>query len=245
MNQLNDESVAPKTGDTEGNGAAKSRISTFDDMYQGEQTVGDTREKLEADIRKLYSHSTVTLMYPQSANKTTDYIGPISVDTVLGWLDRQAAITEREHSVDNISIDELRKQRDELQAKVDELRDMLDRCLLLPLDMDGFPILLGDNLYSNETCHYFQCRGYSIRLDNRNEEQWIIKCCYDSYSETSEYVSAKSCRHVKQRTVEDVLFSHRQACIRAHEEACNKDARDKMLDSIDAEFAKKLRMVGE
>lgn len=53
----------------------------------------DSREKLEADVRKLYSYSTSTLLYPPSANKTTDYIRSVSVDTVLGWLDRQAAIT--------------------------------------------------------------------------------------------------------------------------------------------------------
>ena len=70
--------------------------TTFDDMYQGEQIVGDTREKLEADIRKLYSYRTSTLIYPTSPKKTTDYIKSVSVDTVLGWLDRQAAITERE-----------------------------------------------------------------------------------------------------------------------------------------------------
>lgn len=61
----------------------------------------DSREKLEADVRKHYAYSTTTLMYPPSANKTTDMLRALPVDTVIGWLDRQAAITKRETLHDN------------------------------------------------------------------------------------------------------------------------------------------------
>lgn len=65
----------------------------------------DTREKLEADVRKRYTHTVSTAMWPPSANKHTDMVS-VSIDTVLGWLDRQEAITEREHPGLTISDDE-------------------------------------------------------------------------------------------------------------------------------------------
>ena len=57
--------------------------------------VKDSREKLEADVLKHYTHTTSTLMWPDSANIKTKWVS-IPMDTVLEWLDRQAAITERE-----------------------------------------------------------------------------------------------------------------------------------------------------
>lgn len=62
----------------------------------GDSVTHDSREKIEAEIREIYSYSTSTLIYPASSKKTTDYIRSVSVDTVLGWLDRQAAITRAE-----------------------------------------------------------------------------------------------------------------------------------------------------
>lgn len=56
----------------------------------------DCREKLEADVRKHYSHTVSTLLFPPSANKSVDMLMSLPVDTVLGWLDRQAAITKGE-----------------------------------------------------------------------------------------------------------------------------------------------------
>lgn len=62
----------------------------------------DSREKLEADI---------------DAYLDREYgIIPGIVAMIPGWLDRQAAITERGHAVDNLAIEELRRQRDELQS---------------------------------------------------------------------------------------------------------------------------------
>lgn len=83
-------------------------------------------------------------------------------------------------------------------------REIAERYMELPVGADGVPIHLGDNLHSDETKRGFPCRGYSLTL-NGNSKWWTVECCYDSYSGTSEYVSAKSCHHVKPRTVEDVL----------------------------------------
>lgn len=113
---------------------------------------GDSREKLEADVRKRYTHTVSTAMWPPSANKHTDMVS-VSMDDVLGWLDRQAALTERECMERATServgwdcaecaeglgkeldarCDPLKERIAELQAKVDGLtaeRDMWrERC---------------------------------------------------------------------------------------------------------------------
>ncbi len=64
---------APKSVETSENPASKREISDFD----------DSRELLEADISKY-------LNYPSDCRAVYDY------NAVIGWLDRQAAITERE-----------------------------------------------------------------------------------------------------------------------------------------------------
>lgn len=79
----------------------------------------DSREKLEADVCKHYAYSTTTLMYPPSANKTTDMLRALPVDTVIGWLDRQAAITKRETLHDNPN-----RPTSEIGASKDEIRDV-------------------------------------------------------------------------------------------------------------------------
>lgn len=93
----------------------------------------DTREQLEADVRKHYAYSTTTLMYPPLANKTTDMLSALPVDTVIGWLDRQAAITEREFfetacqgcerlgGDDDDTLGELKAERDELAQRIQTL----------------------------------------------------------------------------------------------------------------------------
>ena len=65
----------------------------------------DTREKLEADVREYLTHG----------GKVAGNQAMLAATIV--WLDRQAAITERTHAVDNLAIEELRKQVDELTAK--------------------------------------------------------------------------------------------------------------------------------
>ena len=74
----------------------------------------DTREKLEADVRDLIERN-----FPWHG-----IVNSLFTDACL-WLDRQAAITERTHAVDNLAIEELRKQIDELTAERDRLREQL------------------------------------------------------------------------------------------------------------------------
>lgn len=87
----------------------------------------DSREKLEADVRKHYAYSTTTLLYPPSANKTTDMLRSLPIDTVVGWLDRQAAITAEETSgAWEEYRDATQREIAELTAQVDELQTRLE-----------------------------------------------------------------------------------------------------------------------
>ena len=101
----------PETAETD---TSKCDIRDFD----------DSREKLEADVRKHYTHTVSTAMWPPSANKHTDVVS-VSIDTVFEWLDRQAAMTERywRGQVDALAAkgDQLAEANAELRAKLDEL----------------------------------------------------------------------------------------------------------------------------
>lgn len=178
----------------------------------------DTREKLEADVRSSIGFTT---------------------KDVIGWLDRQAAITTREctkayedgceacRAAQKRKIAELEADlntavmdNDSLRAENAELRDKLgmlkpaveraeaerkDGYMRLPMDADGEPIHIGDNLESDEYGgKRFPCRGLSVEVGDSGL-RWTVCMSYDKYSGTSEYTSASRCRHVKERTVEDVL----------------------------------------
>lgn len=176
----------------------------------------DTREKLEADIRKLYSYTTSTLLYPQSEKKTTDYIMSVSVDTVLEWLDRQAAITQDElqANADDLQAQLESAHRDwledvgEYEERIAELQSQLDNSMPLPLDADGEPIHMGDILHSDEIGIDFECQGVSIDMrGNGRREHWTV--CYQVTDGISDWTAAKRCHHVKpkRQKYSDILES--------------------------------------
>ena len=87
----------------------------------------DSREKLEADVRKHRSHTTSTSMYPPSAVKRTDWLAPMPMDTVLGWLDRQEAITADEVARERYDMERaLIAERDEWKAKAERIDEQTD-----------------------------------------------------------------------------------------------------------------------
>lgn len=67
--------------------------------------------------------------------------------------------------------------------------------IALPKDADGVPIHIGDYLHCDETGEDFPCRGYCCSVGKNGERRWTVECSYDAYSGTSEYVSARRCRH--------------------------------------------------
>lgn len=103
---------------------AFAEAAGYDDGAGRSKAEQDTREKLEADVSSwVDEHMGVMRRY------SIDDVALIS--DVEGWLDRQAAITEREVRADQAHkswkrwFDFYQPQIDELQAKVDEQEKML------------------------------------------------------------------------------------------------------------------------
>ena len=107
----------------------------------------DTREKLEADVRSDITQRDSTVMWPPSVNKVTEFV-TTDLDTILEWLDRQAAITEREWRGQCASdmccgFQEVVDINTELQERIAEMEKTH---IALPLDADGVLIRPGDML---------------------------------------------------------------------------------------------------
>lgn len=190
------------------------------DAIEGEAALGDTREKLEADIEKAITHITRTLMWPPSANKTTEHLRT-TFGEVVEWLDRQASITrreledeiEREHAQ---RIAELRgavcerdgrigsyeRRNAELTAEL-EAKEQLERdsaYMRLPVDADGVPIRLGDTLAIE--------RGGSTDIGevtdiHLQEGKCAVSICFEYDSGITAY--PEDYRHVQPDTVESLL----------------------------------------
>ena len=97
------------------------------------------------------------------------------------------------------------RSQDYMHGKADAIEEVEREYVKLPVDADGVPIHLGDALYSSEIGLNFPCRGFSLTLSSSGEKWWTVECCYDSYSGTSEYVSAKSCSHVQPDSWERII----------------------------------------
>ena len=164
----------------------------------------DTREQLEADIRKCITYVERTLMYPDSANKTTEVLRT-TVESVIGWLDRQAAITEREIESTHIK---------------------------LPLDADGVPIHIGDNVRLNPKGGIFTVRGVGVNTAG-NPVMWGVR---ESNTQTTRHRIDGEIHHVQPDTVESLL----EDLVEVHTyktESCTAD--------VIAEYAERIRKAVE
>lgn len=96
--------------------------------------------------------------------------------------------------------------RRQVNMACDEIeQEIAERYIELPVDADGVPIHVGDYLESEEyDGRLFPCRGLNVEVC-KSGKRWTVCMSYDSYSGTSEYTPANRCRHVKPRTIEDVL----------------------------------------
>lgn len=127
---------------------------------------------------------------------------------------------------------------DEIEAEIQ--RDYM----LLPKDADGIPIHVGDTLESSEyPDDVFTCIGYSYLTKGTTNPRWSIAFKYIEERGETEFTSAKQCTHYHAPTIDDVLYTYGQSCIRAHEEAGSDDAKREMLASLRKEFEMKLREV--
>ena len=117
----------------------------------------------------------------------------------------------------------------EHQKAIRELNNLAEASVLLPVDADGEPIHVGDRLtdgeYTFAVCELatFGDGSWSIRNDDGNA-----------------WAACDVTHHVP--TVEDVLFSYGQACIRTSNEAETDAAKQTMLARLREEYAAKLRL---
>ena len=100
----------------------------------------------------------------------------------------------------------------------------------LPVDADGVPWHLGDKvdgMVGSITCLSLGCIGWTFRIG----DAYTFQC--ERY------------RHYHEPTVDDLLFSFGQACIRASNEAETDAAKQTMLANLRHEYAEKLHLAGE
>lgn len=169
----------------------------------------DSREKLEADIAGYFA-----CWFGGGENTRKE---------IIGWLDRQAAITAAANAKliaeQARAIVDLRRKLDELEqesivcggtaadwyrvvhkknAEIDELKAKLDAYdethMLLPIDADGVPIRVGETCYDKHTGEQFEVS--SVEWNNVCWSAWSKPETRHIYSEVT---------HVKPRTIEDVL----------------------------------------
>ena len=142
----------------------------------------DSREKLNEDVRNWCAMMRME---------------PYQLDFIFGWLDRQAAITEREY-MERSGISELQSKVDELQAQL----DAYDQTHMpLPVDADGVPIRVGDVVKFGE----YRNQGIVKALNERMVIAMHVDDDYTNYARYGLLWSSDACRHVELRTVEDVL----------------------------------------
>ncbi len=150
-----------------------------------EKVDGDSREKLEADMREYFSHWIGGTSRTQAA--------------IIGWLDRQAAITRAEVFADGEYDCMTCDAKRELQAKLDAYDETH---MLLPVDADGVPIHVGDTL----ECH---ANGYDGKFEVFAVGPSVVIGNHDiefvTRHPTDWFHVARYCHHVKTRTLEAVL----------------------------------------
>lgn len=154
----------------------------------------DTHEKLANDI------------YAWCATFPTWNHAEVFKNHVMEWLDREAALTERECLASRLESDELAGMIEATIKKLYELQSQLDNSMPLPLDADGEPIHIGDILHSDEIGIDFECQGLSIDMrGNGRREHWTV--CYQVTDGISDWTAAKRCHHANPETYSDILES--------------------------------------
>ena len=82
-------------------------------------------------------------------------------------------------------------------AACDEIEsEIAERYMELPLDADGEVIRVGDTLSSDVYDNDFEVRGWLLGKSN---DRWYVLTSLDNM------IAVDTCRHVKPRTIEDVL----------------------------------------
>lgn len=130
-----------------------------------------------------------------------------------------------------------------VEAVQDEIREGY---LKLPLDADGVPIRVGDVLNPPADCDDYEPLKVVRLTYDRYEEEWFFDGEAGGFcGMVGTHMDVAGWTHHHEPTVDDLLFSYGQACIRASNEAKTEAAKQTMLASLRHEYAVKLRMAGD
>lgn len=135
-----------------------------------------------------------------------------------GDLDHIADRIDQEHE----ECEGFARRLEDAASKGEEVTIFGTDYIQLPKDADGETIHIGDYLHSDENGKDFPCRGFELTL-MQGVKWWTVECCYDSYSGTSEHVSAKSCHHVKPDSWERIIEDAQADGVRYHNEGKPSD----------------------
>lgn len=139
------------------------------------------------------------------------------------------------------SIDKLREwaQNDNTLIPCNKVRELADeiereiaeRYMLLPVDADGVPIRVGDEVVMN--------------VDNKKTSvQFVAPNCFMQTSPVVYHMGA-GCRHVKPRTLEDVLKDYALEMNMTYNNGeIGGEERSDALDALTAKYADELRQMG-
>lgn len=125
----------------------------------------------------------------------------------------------------------------EHQKAIRELNNLADASVLLPVDADGVPIRVGDVLTDNAES---KSEGKVMRF-MFDDEGWAVGLDCGWWAEPSIH----EWHHHHAPTIDDLLFSYGQACIRASNEAETDAAKQTMLTRLREDYATKLRLADD
>lgn len=116
-------------------------------------------------------------------------------------------------------------------------REVSERYIPLPVDMDGVPIHYGDSLsYCGEHGGTVTCKVSNMEYRERSygEADWLVN--------VAGWVFPSETRHVKPRTLEDVLASYRFDAQNIYENPMlNGTQRVDELEALDSKVADEIR----
>lgn len=130
----------------------------------------------------------------------------------------------------------------EHEKAIRELNNLADASVLLPVDADGEVIHVGDMMERGKA------RGHVIALMLSNyPKKWGGGLHWGVQLEGEKAPTALDLmfHHYHAPTVDDLLFSYGQACIRTSNEAETDAAKQTMLAKLREEYAVKLRLADD
>lgn len=153
-------------------------------------------------------------------------------DELRKWWVRKFPVMDKELHKDFTAIAD--RIDAEHQKAIRELNNLADASVLLPVDADGVPIRVGDVMESKNGIREVD----ALQKSSRKWSVGLVPVGGGAFS----WHDAETLLHHHAPTVEDLLFSYGQSCIRVSNEAETDAAKQTMLTKLREEYAAKLRL---